>query len=88
MFERWARAKLPALPGASLETVRLAGRTPVILIDVPGDSIDTVLLYGHLDKQPEMVGWTDGFGLGFRGSRVTSSTAAVVRTTATRCSAR
>jgi hypothetical protein len=56
MFERWARAKLPALPGASLEIVRLAGRTPVILIDVPGDSTDTVLLYGHLDKQPEMVG--------------------------------
>ena len=62
IFERWARAKLPALPGAGLETVRLAGRTPVILIDVPGDGTDTVLLYGHLDKQPEMVGWTDGFG--------------------------
>ena len=62
IFERWARAKLPALPGAGLETIRLAGRTPVILIDVPGESTDTVLLYGHLDKQPEMVGWTDGFG--------------------------
>ena len=62
MFERWARAKLLALPGAGLETIRLAGRTPVILIDVPGDSTDTVLLYGHLDKQPEMVGWTEGFG--------------------------
>jgi acetylornithine deacetylase/succinyl-diaminopimelate desuccinylase-like protein len=62
IFERWARAKLPALPGAGLETIRLAGRTPVILIDVPGDGTDTVLLYGHLDKQPEMVGWTDGFG--------------------------
>jgi len=21
-----------------------------------------VLLYGHLDKQPEMVGWTEGYG--------------------------
>ena len=21
-----------------------------------------MLLYGHLDKQPEMVGWADGFG--------------------------
>jgi acetylornithine deacetylase/succinyl-diaminopimelate desuccinylase-like protein len=62
IFERWARAKLPALPGAGLETIRLAGRTPVILIDVPGDGTDTVLLYGHLDKQPEMAGWTDGFG--------------------------
>jgi len=62
LFEHWARAKLPSLPGATLEVVRLPGRTPVILIDVPGDSTDTVLLYGHLDKQPEMVGWTEGFG--------------------------
>jgi len=62
LFERWARAKLPALPGATLETIRLPGRTPVILIDAPGAGGDTVLLYGHLDKQPEMVGWADGFG--------------------------
>ncbi len=62
LFERWARAKLPSLPGASLETVRLPGRTPVIVIDVPGAGADTVLLYGHLDKQPEMKGWTEGFG--------------------------
>jgi acetylornithine deacetylase/succinyl-diaminopimelate desuccinylase-like protein len=62
LFERWARAKLPELPGATLETVRLPGRTPVIVIEVPGESTDTVLLYGHLDKQPEMVGWAEGFG--------------------------
>src|SRR4029077_5462693 len=62
LFERWARAKLPSLPGATLEVVRLPGRTPVILIDVPGEGVDTVLLYGHLDKQPEMVGWADGYG--------------------------
>jgi acetylornithine deacetylase/succinyl-diaminopimelate desuccinylase-like protein len=62
LFERWARAKLPSLPGATLKVVRLAGRTPVILIDVPGEGEDTVLLYGHLDKQPEMIGWTEGFG--------------------------
>jgi len=62
MFERWARAKLPSLAGATLETVRLPGRTPVIVIDVPGAGADTVLLYGHLDKQPEMKGWTEGFG--------------------------
>ena len=36
LFEGWARKKLAALPGASLEVVRLPGRTPVILIDVPG----------------------------------------------------
>jgi acetylornithine deacetylase/succinyl-diaminopimelate desuccinylase-like protein len=62
LFERWARAAIAPLPGATLEVVQLAGRTPVILIDVPGNNKDCVLLYGHLDKQPEMVGWADGMG--------------------------
>ncbi|MFO1056185.1 MAG: M20/M25/M40 family metallo-hydrolase [Dongiaceae bacterium] len=66
MFEAWARDRLPALPGATVEVVRLAGRTPVILIEVPGSGGapggPTVLLYGHLDKQPEMVGWAEGTG--------------------------
>ena len=66
LLERWARAKLAALPGATLEVVRLPGRTPVILIEVPGTGTargeDRVLLYGHLDKQPEMVGWVEGTG--------------------------
>jgi hypothetical protein len=43
LFERWARARLPGLPGATLEIVRLPGRTPVIVIEVPGESDDTVL---------------------------------------------
>jgi len=59
----WARGKLAELPGATLEVVRLEGRTPVILIEAPGEiADDTVLLYGHLDKQPEMTGWSDGLG--------------------------
>src|SRR5579872_1522396 len=62
LFERWARAKIAALPGAALDIVRLPGRTPLMLFDVPGTGSDTVLLYGHLDKQPEMVGWAEGFG--------------------------
>ncbi len=62
MFERWARARIAVLPGASLEVVRLPGRTPLIFIEVPGEGADTVLLYGHLDKQPEMVGWAEGLG--------------------------
>jgi acetylornithine deacetylase/succinyl-diaminopimelate desuccinylase-like protein len=62
LFEHWARTKLASLPGATLEVTRLPGRTPVILIDVPGEGKDTVLLYGHLDKQPEMVGWAEGYG--------------------------
>jgi acetylornithine deacetylase/succinyl-diaminopimelate desuccinylase-like protein len=62
MFVAWARGKIAELPGATLEVVRVGDRTPVILIDVPGQRDDTVLLYGHLDKQPEMVGWEEGYG--------------------------
>ncbi|MEZ5830772.1 MAG: M20/M25/M40 family metallo-hydrolase [Dongiaceae bacterium] len=61
-FAGWARAKVAAIAGASVEVVRLEGRTPVIFIDIPGQSDDTVLLYGHLDKQPEMAGWAEGLG--------------------------
>ncbi|HUW51971.1 MAG TPA: M20 family metallopeptidase [Rhodanobacter sp.] len=73
LMENWARSKLPGLPGATLEVVRLPGRTPLIYIEVPasgadartstaGHDADTVMLYGHLDKQPEMTGWADGLG--------------------------
>ena len=62
MFEGWAREKLKQLPGSSLEVVRLKDRTPLIFIEVPGNGKDTVLLYGHLDKQPEMKGWAEGTG--------------------------
>jgi len=59
----WAQKNLP--DGAKAEVVRIGDRTPVIYIDIPGTSgrdNDTVLLYGHLDKQPEMVGWREGLG--------------------------
>jgi acetylornithine deacetylase/succinyl-diaminopimelate desuccinylase-like protein len=59
---RWASEKVRDLPGATIEVVRLKGRTPVIFIEAPGTIDDTVLLYGHLDKQPEMTGWHEGFG--------------------------
>ncbi|MDP9103618.1 MAG: M20 family metallopeptidase [Pseudomonadota bacterium] len=62
LLEDWARERLPKLPGATLEVVTLEGRTPVIFIEVPGQIDDTVLLYGHLDKQPEMTGWSEGLG--------------------------
>ncbi|MFP3702250.1 M20/M25/M40 family metallo-hydrolase, partial [Burkholderia sp. SIMBA_013] len=51
--------------GLKLEVVRLPGRTPVIFFDAPAtrsDNGDTVLLYGHLDKQPEFSGWRAGLG--------------------------
>ena len=62
LFERWAREKIAAFPGAVLDVMQLPNRTPLIFIELPGDSDDTVLLYGHLDKQPEMKGWMDGTG--------------------------
>ncbi len=43
-FSAWARAKTAGIAGASVEVVRLDGRTPVIFIDIPGASDDTVLL--------------------------------------------
>ena len=76
----WARTR--PIEGLRVEVVRLPGRTPVLVFEVPpfgpaagaegtadgadgsaataGD--DTVLLYGHLDKQPPMTGWREGLG--------------------------
>jgi acetylornithine deacetylase/succinyl-diaminopimelate desuccinylase-like protein len=53
------------VPGLRLEVIRLEGRTPVIFFEVPAtkpDAGDTVLLYGHLDKQPEFNGWRRDLG--------------------------
>ncbi len=56
----WCRSR--PVPGLTLEIVRLPNRTPLIFMEAPGDARETVLLYGHLDKQPEMTGWSDGLG--------------------------
>jgi len=62
LMEAWARKHIAAISGAKLEVVRLPGRTPVIFIEIPGEGKEPVLLYGHLDKQPEFTGWADGLG--------------------------
>src|SRR5687768_4153370 len=54
-----------ALPGMKIEIVRLPGLTPLLYIEVPGsgapaNASDCVLLYGHMDKQPEFSGWAEG----------------------------
>lgn len=46
-----------SIANMKLDVIRLENRTPVIFIEIPGRSDDTILLYGHLDKQPEMTGW-------------------------------
>jgi acetylornithine deacetylase/succinyl-diaminopimelate desuccinylase-like protein len=58
LAEDWGRAQ--PLAGAALEVIRLPGRTPVLLLEVPGSGDDVALLYGHLDKQPEMEPWAPG----------------------------
>ncbi|MBF0276877.1 MAG: M20/M25/M40 family metallo-hydrolase [SAR324 cluster bacterium] len=55
------------IPGSFLHIGRIKGRTPMLVMEVPGtidspDRMPTVLLYGHLDKQPEMEGWREGLG--------------------------
>ncbi|MBI3677737.1 MAG: M20 family metallopeptidase [Proteobacteria bacterium] len=62
LLEKWARDHVTAFPGATVEVVQLPKRTPVILIEIPGGARETVLLYGHLDKQPEFTGWGEGLG--------------------------
>ena len=56
--------------GLTLEIIRLPGRTPVLFFEVPASagnskqavSSQTVLMYGHLDKQPEFTGWRADLG--------------------------
>jgi acetylornithine deacetylase/succinyl-diaminopimelate desuccinylase-like protein len=60
---RWVEAR--GVAGLKLEVLRLPGRTPVIFFDIPATkagATDTVLLYGHLDKQPEFSGWRSDLG--------------------------
>jgi acetylornithine deacetylase/succinyl-diaminopimelate desuccinylase-like protein len=56
----WCKAQNVA--GMQLEVVQLPGRTPLLFMEIAGQIDDTILLYGHLDKQPEMDGWHAGLG--------------------------
>ena len=60
LLATWCRAQ--SLTGLSVEVVRLAGRTPLIYVEVEGSAPGEVLLYGHYDKQPEFTGWELGLG--------------------------
>ncbi|MFT7599633.1 MAG: acetylornithine deacetylase/succinyl-diaminopimelate desuccinylase-like protein [Acidimicrobiales bacterium] len=63
------------IAGLSVVVQELPGLTPLIVVEVDafgltaspdrapdGPDASTVVLYGHLDKQPEMTGWRDGLG--------------------------
>jgi acetylornithine deacetylase/succinyl-diaminopimelate desuccinylase-like protein len=64
LLEQWCRSR--PIDGLAVERHQLEGRTPLLLVEIPaangGPANETVLLYGHLDKQPEMEGWRDGLG--------------------------
>lgn len=54
--------------GMKAEVVRMDGYTPLLFVEVDafgdanGQPDDPILLYGHLDKQPEFTGWEEGLG--------------------------
>lgn len=56
----WCQAHAPQ--GMTLQVMQIENRTPLIFMEIPGQIDKTVLLYGHLDKQPEMTGWHEGLG--------------------------
>jgi acetylornithine deacetylase/succinyl-diaminopimelate desuccinylase-like protein len=60
---QWVDAQ--KVEGLKLEIIRLPGRTPVMFFDIPASQTDTphtVLMYGHMDKQPEFNGWRNDLG--------------------------
>jgi len=60
---QWVEAQ--KVEGLTLEIIRLPGRTPVLFFDIPAtraESSQTVLMYGHMDKQPEFTGWRNDLG--------------------------
>ena len=59
----WVEAQ--KVEGLKLEVIRLPGRTPVLFFEVAAtraEATQTVLMYGHLDKQPEFNGWRNDLG--------------------------
>lgn len=55
-------AKKQPIKNLKVELLEAENRTPLLLIDIPGQLDETILLYGHMDKQPEMKGWDDDLG--------------------------
>jgi acetylornithine deacetylase/succinyl-diaminopimelate desuccinylase-like protein len=60
LMAAWCRTQ--KIAGMRVEVRKIAGITPLLLVDIPGELPDCVMLYGHLDKQPEFTGWLPGLG--------------------------
>lgn len=60
LLAQWARER--TFQHFDVDVVRLAGRTPVLLVTVEATNDDdaTVVLYGHMDKQPPLGDWSEG----------------------------
>jgi len=58
LMAAWCREQPVA--GLRVEVIRSGQRTPVLVCEIPGTGPGTVLLYGHMDKQPEFTGWAEG----------------------------
>ena len=56
----WTEKNKPV--GSEMIIKKSPGRTPLLLLDIPGTKEGNILMYGHLDKQPEMEGWNEDLG--------------------------
>ena len=56
----WTEKNKPV--GSEMIIKKSPERTPLLLLDIPGTKEGNILMYGHLDKQPEMEGWNDDLG--------------------------
>jgi len=63
---QWVESR--KVSGLTLEVIRQPGRTPVIFFEVESTrpaafgTPPTIVMYGHLDKQPEFSGWRNDLG--------------------------
>jgi len=60
LLAEWVNSR--NLDGAQVRIQRLPGRTPVLVLDVAAtkEDLGTVVLYGHMDKQPPLGEWSEG----------------------------
>ena len=60
LAKEWVEKYRPE--NSTLHIKEVENRTPIMLLEIPGDRDGNILMYGHLDKQPEMEGWNDELG--------------------------